>query len=50
MFILYLCLYLIFFLQVWEKSEDAKLIVISGGENKRKIFSAGGDIKSRSIY
>ncbi|KAI8068917.1 ClpP/crotonase-like domain-containing protein [Thamnidium elegans] len=34
------------YLKVWEKSPDAKLITISGGNNKRKIFSAGGDIKS----
>ncbi|KAI7891031.1 ClpP/crotonase-like domain-containing protein [Mucor mucedo] len=31
---------------VWEKSTEARLITISGGGSKRKIFSAGGDIKS----
>ncbi|KAG2204452.1 hypothetical protein INT47_005243 [Mucor saturninus] len=34
------------YLKVWEKSTEAKLITISGGGSKRKIFSAGGDIKS----
>lgn len=34
--------------QVWEKSDDVQLITISGGGSKRKIFSAGGDIKSKS--